>query len=254
MSWLKKRRLARVRPDGRVFDRVLAEFPVLDGLSADDRALLRERATEFLAAKSFQGAAGYEPSADDTLAVAILAAWPVLHLGLDWYRGFHTVILYPGEYLAEVEEIDEAGVVHGGRDRRSGEAWAHGPVVLGMDEVRESGQGEGFNVVVHELAHQIDQLNGAMDGFPPLHRGMPPQRWTDAFSAAYARLEREVDQGMPPSLDPYGLGSPAEFFAVCCEHFFDTPDWLAEQFPALFDQLAQFFGSGLHACRARGGS
>jgi Mlc titration factor MtfA (ptsG expression regulator) len=240
-SWLLRRQPAKVEPDRSAIERVAAMFPVLSALDASDRSLLHERVAELLSVKSFQGAGGYEPTGDDVLAVAVLAAWPLIRLDLSWYRGFHTFILYPGEYLADVEDIDEAGVVHSGRDLRSGEAWVNGPVVLGMDEVYASGQGDGFNVVVHELAHQIDQLNGETDGFPPLHREMPTQRWTEAFSAAFARLEAEVEQGREPSLDPYGLESPGEFFAVCCEHFFDTPDWLSEQYPALFDQLGQFF-------------
>jgi len=241
LSWLLKRRLAPIQPDPDDLERVIEAFPALATLDASDRALLRERAAELLTEKSFQGAVGFEPTDDDVLAVAILAAWPLLYLDISWYRGFHTFILYPGEYLADVEEMDEDGLVHSGRDRRSGEAWANGPVVLGMDEVYASAQGDGFNVVIHELAHQIDQLNGDTDGFPPLHRDMQAPRWTESFSTAFKRLQDEVEKGRPPSLDPYGLESPAEFFAVCCEHFFDTPDWLAEQYPEVFRQLERLF-------------
>jgi len=36
------------------------------------------------------------------------------------------VIVYPDEFLVPYEEEDEAGVVHSGRDLRSGEAWERG--------------------------------------------------------------------------------------------------------------------------------
>jgi len=232
-----------VELDLALYDQVRLRFPALQDLDADERTLLKTRCTEILQAKSFQGAGGFEPRDADRLAVALLAALPVLHLGLDWYRDFHTFILYPAEFIADIEEIDEDGLVHSGRDLRSGEAWARGPVVLAMNDVWESGQGEGFNVVVHELAHQLDQCNGEANGFPPLHAGMDAAAWTDAFSTGYERLLTELEQGLEPSIDPYGAESPAEFFAVACEFFFDVPDWLAEHYPDVHAQLARFFRS-----------
>jgi len=227
--------------DDQGLARVLGRFPALQHLGQDERALLQARSAEILRSKAFQGAGGFEPQADDCLAVAVLAALPVLHLGSDWYRDFHTFILYPAEFLADIEEIDEDGLVHSGRDLRSGEAWARGPVVLAMNDVWDSAQGEGFNVVVHELAHQIDQCNGEANGFPPLHADMDPAAWTRAFSAGYERLQQDLELGREPTIDPYGAESPAEFFAVACEFFFDVPDWLAEQYPEIHAQLARLF-------------
>jgi len=241
LSFFRKRRLQQARPDDHVFAQVVAEFPVLARLSPDQQSCLLERTTEILADKTFQAAGGMALEDDETLIVATMAALPVLELGVDWYRGFHTFIIYPGEFQAEFEEVDEDGVVHRGRDLRAGEAWAHGPVVLGLDEVLASGRGEGYNVVVHELAHQIDQLNGDMDGFPPLHRGMDRQQWVDVFSQAYQRLCTELEQGLEPSLDPYAAESPAEFFAVASEFYFDVPEWLAENHPDLHHQLKRFY-------------
>jgi Mlc titration factor MtfA (ptsG expression regulator) len=242
-SWIQQRRLERARPERGLFDRVVDGVPILVGLGVTDRARLYERCTEILVAKSFQGGGGMVPEDDEVLLVAVLAALPVLELGVDWYRGFHTFILYPAEFVAEMEEMDDAGLVHTGSEVRSGEAWAYGPVVLGMDEVRASGQGDGFNVVAHELAHQIDQLNGDMDGFPPLRAGMDPKRWTTVFTTAYARLVDQVERGVEPSMDPYGAESPAEFFAVACEFFFDVPDYLEMEWPGLFLELEALFRS-----------
>lgn len=225
----------------RLFLSLLEHFPALQWLSDEQRELLHTRSLEILHSKAFYGADGFEPQARDCLAVAMLAALPVLHLGLDWYRDFHTFILYPAEFLAEIEEVDEDGLVHSGRDLRSGEAWPHGPVVLAMPDVWDSAQGEGYNVVVHELAHQLDQRNGDANGFPPLPAGMDPTAWTRAFSSGYQRLLDELEQDLEPSIDPYGAESPAEFFAVCCEFYFDVPEWLAEQFPDIHAQLDRFF-------------
>jgi MtfA peptidase len=244
MMSLFGRRRARARPDPAAVTRVIRQFPTLAELPVEQREQLVTVAAEILADKTFIGAGDFEPSADDILAVALLAAQPVLALGSHCYRGFQTFILYPGEFVAELEEIDEDGLVHSGEEVRAGEAWAYGPVVLAMDEVRASGQGEGFNVVAHELAHQLDQLNGDMDGFPPLPDSMSTRRWTEVFSQAWQRLNDQLDREEEPDLDPYAAESPAEFFAVASELYFDVPTWLAEQHPPLYEQLDRFYRPG----------
>lgn len=225
-------------PDAADFTRVIQRYPAL---ATEEHDRLIAMATEILAEKVFIGAGDFEPSADDILTVAVLAAQPVLELGTDFYSGFHTFILYPAEFVSDLEEMDDDGLVHGGAEIRAGEAWAHGPVVLAMNEVRASAQGEGYNVVAHELAHQIDQLNGDMDGFPPLHAEMDPKRWTEVFSQAWQKLNDQLDHDQEPDLDPYAAESPTEFFAVVSELYFDRPDWIAAQHPALFEQLAYFY-------------
>lgn len=220
---------------------LVAARPALARLDPDTQTTLQALAARILAAKNFVGGAGFEPELDDCLTVALLAALPVLELDLDWYRDFETFILYPGEFLADFEEIDEAGVVHSGRDLRAGEAWHRGPVVLSLEDIAESGLGRGYNVVVHELAHQMDQRNGDASGFPPLHSAMDTAEWTRAFDAGFVRLNAQLNAGDEPWLDPYGAEHPAEFFAVCCEYFFDVPNHLAELNPPIYGQLVRFF-------------
>ncbi|NBB91916.1 MAG: hypothetical protein GVY32_01965, partial [Gammaproteobacteria bacterium] len=132
-------------------------------------------------------------------------------------------------------------VVSHGRDLRAGEAWARGPVVLSMADVMDSAQGQGFDVVVHELAHQIDQLNGDMDGFPPLHPGMDPSDWTRTFSDAFQRINTALDRDEEPPIDPYAAESPAEYFAVTSEYYFDAPEWLERHEPQVFELLRVFY-------------
>lgn len=117
-----------------------------------------------------------------------------------------------------------------------------GPVVLAMNEVWASGQGQGFNVVVHELAHQIDHRNGEANGFPPLADGMDQQTWTDVLTEAWEDLQHQIDNGQAPGIDPYAAEAPAEFFAVTSEVFFDDPASLLRSNPRLHAQLAALYG------------
>jgi MtfA peptidase len=244
-QWREKRWQQKVdaaMPSREAVASVVRHFPVLAAIEGEAAERLRRRAAEILAGKTLLGAAGFEPQFEDCLAVALLAARPVLNLGVECYGEFHTFILYPDEFIAEEEFEDEAGVVSRGRDLRSGEAWARGPVVLSMADVLDSAQGEGFDVVVHELAHQIDQLNGEMDGFPPLHRSMDPDEWTHTFSTAFDRLNQTLDRDEEPAIDPYAAESPAEFFAVTSEYYFDAPEWLEQHEPEVFRLLQAFYG------------
>lgn len=243
-DWLRDRRRSRDRdlvPAPGVFADTLARFPALAGFDEPARERLRELAGELLATRSFHGAGGLDPGYEDCLAVATLAALPALARGLDAYAGLTTFILQPRAYEIEVEEADDFGIVHTGRDLRSGEAWEGGPVVLALEDVWESGQRKGYNVVVHELAHVLDHANPDGEGFPRLPPEVDPREWAREFSAQYARLcalaERE-DEGF---IDPYGAESPAEFLAVACEYFFDWPEQLQAECPVLYRLLKLFF-------------
>jgi len=236
-----QRKVDAAMPPREAVASVARHFPALAAIEGEAADQLRHRAAEILASKTFLGAGGLEPGHDDCLAVALLAARPVLHLGIDAYADFHTFILYPDEFIAEEEYEDEAGVVSRGRDLRSGEAWARGPVVLSMADVMDSAQGQGFDVVVHELAHQIDQLSGDMDGFPPLHRHMDADEWTRTFSEAFERINAALDNEEETPIDPYAAESPAEYFAVTSEYYFDAPEWLGRHEPGVFGLLQRFY-------------
>ncbi|WP_376696972.1 M90 family metallopeptidase [Wenzhouxiangella sp. EGI_FJ10305] len=239
-----QRKVDAAMPSHEDIAAVAKHFPILATLDEESARRLRRRCAEILASKAFLGAGGMEPEYLDCLTIAVLAARPILNLGIDAYADFHTFILYPDEFIAEEEFEDEAGVVSHGRDLRAGEAWARGPVVLSMADVMDSAQGQGFDVVVHELAHQIDQLNGDMDGFPPLRRNMDSADWSRTFSDAFSRLNDALDRDEEPPIDPYASESPAEYFAVTSEYFFDAPDWLEQHEPEVARLLRAFYGDG----------
>lgn len=239
--WRLGRRMAELRPSTADFHAVLRDFPCLAGFDHRQRIHLLDTATRILADKTFVGAGGLQPDYMQCLTVATLAALPVLNLKPRWYADFETIILYADTYTAEIEEVDEAGVVHRGRDLRAGEAWYRGPVVLALSDVAESGQGGGFNVVVHEMIHQMDNRNGDADGFPPLRFGHSARDWSRTFSSAYEAFLEDLDAGRELPLDDYAATSPAEFLAVAGEAFFDCPGHLLSHMPDIYRNLEKFF-------------
>ena len=229
--------------DDTVWRAAIAEFPVFDRLSESERGRLRGLAEKFVRRKSIEGAQGLsiEPWMEAELAAQ--ACLPVLALDLDYYQGWRSLIVYPGGFLVRDSYEDEDGVVHEGFEERIGEAWETGPVILSWEDVDAARRGgdEGFNVVLHELAHKLDALTGSTNGLPPLHRDMKQARWSSVFSEAYDELCRCVEDGDPPPIDEYAAESPAEFFAVASEYFFTLPGALTGAFAPVYEQLALFY-------------
>jgi hypothetical protein len=108
--------------------------------------------------------------------------------------------------------------------------------------------GDGYNVVIHEFAHKIDMQSGEADGVPPLPRSISRTDWEETLLGAWEDFCDEVDASderneeyLPSSLDAYGAESPAEFFAVMSEAFFETPALLLARFPELYSRFAAFY-------------
>ncbi len=259
----RRRRLVDRYPiDDELWDWAIREHAILRRLRSGapgergERERLRELATVFLAEKIFDPVGDLVLDDELRVSVAAQACLPILELGLDWYSDWSTIIVTPKEYDVRKSDVDEAGVVHEYDDEFAGEAFDLGPVALSRADIESSGWGDGYNVVIHEMAHKLDGRDGAYDGCPPLHRGMDLGAWRSAFSAAFVDLRSRLERPEPrrprgskgrggsrrgTRIDPYAAESPDEFFAVCCEYFFEKPALLRSEYPEVFAQLALFF-------------
>jgi hypothetical protein len=228
--------------DDTAWEHLRAHSPLLRTFLGDDAARLRERADAFLRTKGIDAAGGAVVADRERQLIAALAAIPILGLGIDWYDGWYSVIVYPDEFLARHAFEDEAGVVHDGERELVGESWDRGPMILSLRDVLDGASGELIgSVVIHECAHKLDQLNGNVNGFPPLHRGMDAGAWTAAWQQAYDDLVRRVDAGEDTAIDPYAVEEPGEFFAVLSEYFFTEPVLVRDEYPTLYGQLRAFY-------------
>lgn len=252
-SWLRRLR-ATFAPSPRIGDEawggLIARSDLFARLSADDRVGLRALCERFLAGKTFSAAGGHELADDDCLAIAALACLPVLHLGFDHLSGWREVVVYPGEFRVRREHHDEhSGVVTEGDDDLIGEAWERGPVILSWADVATDLERpfDGFNVVVHEIAHKLDALDGAMNGTPRLPASIPRREWIETMQAAYDAFARTVARGRDTAIDPYAAESPDEYFAVLSELHFSDPATLLRAEPAVARLLARFYGSAADA-------
>ncbi|MEG1970829.1 MAG: zinc-dependent peptidase [Burkholderiaceae bacterium] len=244
----------------------LARLPGAAHLTAEQGERLRELTGQLLAAKQMEAAGGLELTPRIEVAIAAQACLPVLELGLAWYRGWTSIVVYPGEFLVHRQHADNDGVVHEFTEPLAGEAWDGGPVIVSWaDAQRATGElGQSYAVVIHEFAHKLDLLNGEANGVPPfdrrLHPGLSPRLWQQALGEALDRFCAELDlieAEIPADLDPesvaadayyvhlpldaYAAQDEAEFFAVSSEAFFIAPQRLQAAFPAWYELLARFY-------------
>ncbi len=229
-------------PDA-LWQRSVERLPFLGWLQEPERQELRALVTQFLDEKEFTATGGLVLDDDMRLSIAIQGCLPVLRLGLDWYDGWVGIVVYPAEFVIPRSIVDDDGVVHEYEEVASGEAWGGGPLLVSWEDVTMAG--EGYNVVIHEFAHKLDMLNGDADGLPPLHAGMSRADWDAALLDAYDDFCAEVDaaetSGRETDIDPYAAESPAEFFAVLSELFFENPALLDTRFPAVYRQFSAFY-------------
>ncbi|MDX1347018.1 MAG: zinc-dependent peptidase [Thiomicrorhabdus chilensis] len=216
---------------------------IFKGLNSVEKAHLRELSVLFLQNKNFIGAQQLQVTEEMKVAVAAQACLPILKLGLDYYDGWHNIILYPSTFKVKRRVIDAIGLVSEQEHLLGGEAWSTGPVIVSWEQVKANlvEPKRGHNVVIHEFAHKLDMLNGVANGLPPLHSGMIRKEWTEAFNSAFSHLLFQTEHGLRPDIDPYAATSAAEFFAVCSEYFFSAPNQLFKKLPEIYHILSLFY-------------
>jgi hypothetical protein len=208
-----------------------------------DRHELLGHIRVFLAEKLFEGCGGVSITDEIRVTIAAQACVLLLHRQSDYFRRLHSILVYPTGFLAKTVKEEGPGMIAEGEEARLGEAWLKGPLVLSWDDVLAdaSGSRSGANVVLHEFAHELDDEDGAANGAPALERGQSYADWARVLGAAYERLRRDVERGRESVLDDYGAESPAEFFAVATECFFEMPVDLQIEQPELYEKLKEFY-------------
>ena len=244
-DWIEARRIKKMGFTTDQWESAIADWPVMERYQGAERDALREMTFRLLARKNVLSGADFQFTDAMCLKFATMACVPILHLGLHWYDHWKTIILYEGDFVPNRPYQTDDGVVHPRSPGLSGEAWERGPVILSWQAICQSGgnsrHGKASNVVIHELAHKIDMLRDGANGAPPMHPDMRPGEWHDIFTAAWDRLENDLQHHRSLPVDDYALTSPAEFFAVCSEAFFESPEIMKEKMPKVYGLLCQFY-------------
>lgn len=193
----------------------------------------------FIDEKEFEGCAGLKVT--DRMKVIVAAQAMLLVLGqkrVHFYPKLWKVELYPTAYrtMSRDGHTVEESV-------RLGESWVGGRMVLSWNHSKQGAYKwkDGQSVVIHEFAHQLDQIDGNADGVPTLENGAAYSAWADTMGRAYTKMLRNIAKDHKTLLDEYGATNPAEFFAVATETFFEKSVQMKKKMPDTYVILKDFY-------------
>jgi Mlc titration factor MtfA (ptsG expression regulator) len=238
----RRRRIVRHPFPSAWRDIVRRRVPLVRELPAAQQLRLKKHIQVLLQEVPFIGCSGLEVTDEMRVTIAAQAAFLLLGRGGS-FGNVRELLVYPGHFVVPRTETAAGGVVHEARDVLAGQSWQRGQVILAWAAVHEGAADphSGANVVMHEFAHQLDQATGAANGAPYVGRGALQQEWACVMNREYMALVAGLGRGEPSLIDPYAATSPAEFFAVATELFFERPGALAAERPALYAQLKRCY-------------
>jgi len=203
----KRRTRLREQPPPVGLEEVLSRNVGLYSLLPDElRADLHGHINVFLNEKRFRGVGGQKITNDVVFTVAGIACMLLLNRQPTYFPGFSSILIYPDTY--ETTQVDYDGAVAGHkRSRRAGESWHRGPVVLSWSDVLHgaSNSEDGYNVVLHEFAHKLDEENSGTNGMPILHEIDHYEEWAEVLGREYKSFGDRVARRKNKVIDDYGL-------------------------------------------------
>ncbi|QYJ07955.1 M90 family metallopeptidase [Qipengyuania flava] len=237
--WRRQRRAKLLASPLGAEQRAVVErlVPLVTRLPAPLRASLEGKMNLFFDQVTFRGINGLEVTEEMRLSIAAQACLLIVNSPA-WYDTLRNVLVYPAAFLTG-RGTPDGELVHDSHHATLGESWAHGPVVLSWDDALHGGldTSDGHNVVIHEFAHQLDGLSGHVNGIPILSKGQRYAGWEQAMLEAYEDHIGRLERGEPTLIDPYGATNHQEFFAEAIVTFFEKPQALRREEPALYVQL-----------------
>jgi Mlc titration factor MtfA (ptsG expression regulator) len=240
LGWLRNRQEAGPVPEA--LWQIMLRRCRFSPRSATTSRRLRSLAEDFLAEKEFTAAGGLELSDAICVSIAAQGCLPILNLGLDYYRGWVGVIVYADEFIIPRSVEDEFGVVHEYQELASGEAWDGGPLLISWRDAQMAAPATTWSSTSSRtsstcsMATRTASRRCRRNFARRLAAGATRQlrrflRWSTRLRTA-ARKPRST---------PMPAENPGEFFAVMSEAFFETPDLLQAEYPALYENLAGFY-------------
>jgi len=193
---------------------------------------------------NWEAARGFDVT--DEIVAAIAAHAALLVAGFEPrtepFRDVTSVIVHAGTIVTHDAVPGPArGVVTDAPRYLAGQAGhGRGPIVLDWRTAEReiADPAGGTNVIYHEFAHKLDQLDGVFDGTPPLGSDESRARWAQTMGTNYRRLRR---RGRDPLVRAYAATNEVEYFAVTSELFFTVPALLHEHHPRVYERLADFY-------------
>ncbi|MCA6501446.1 MAG: zinc-dependent peptidase [Pseudanabaena sp. M135S2SP2A07QC] len=241
VKWQRDRLMAKQFPKSWL-SIIESNLSIYKSLTSEQQKELLGYIQVFLKEKQFIGCLGLQITEEIKVTIAAIACLLLFGDRKTYFPNLRSVLVYPHAYIVN-ELIMNSYVVEERRVARLGESWTRDQLVLSWEQIQQDvlNWKDGHNVILHEFAHQLDQEDGQAEGVPILPRVLDYEVWKQVMSAEYLQLCDRVENGQKTVLDNYGATSPAEFFAVATETFFEKPKQLNQKHEVLYELLQRYY-------------
>ena len=244
-SFRRKKRLQEIskiafKPKHR---KLLLKTTHYKNLSPEDKEKIERSIILFTYTKDFIGVK-MDVTDEMKIVIAFYACLLLLHIETEnCYDNLKTIILYPSPVV--LHDVRNNGGIYTKENFVIDGQSANDTVVLVWHDAKyEAYHLRHDNVIIHEFAHEIDFMDGEIDGVPPIENSKYNE-WTNTLFSDYQKLNnialRNRDWGKYKLLGSYAATNEAEFFAVVTERFFESPHSLKHNFPELYTELKDFY-------------
>ena len=222
----------------------LQKIPHYQHLSSEEKATIEHSIMIFANTKEFIGVS-IEVTAEMKVVIAFYACLLLLHkTTTNCYDNLKTIIVYPSAVAFDNIQAQN-GIYTKEKFLIDGQSANDTVILVWHDAKREAYHLRHDNVIVHEFAHEIDFMDGEIDGVPPIEKSKYDE-WTRVLFGDYKKLNdvalKNREWGKYKLLGSYAATNEAEFFAVVSERFFEAPQSLKKHFPELYAELKEFYG------------
>ncbi|QOP45780.1 zinc-dependent peptidase [Sulfurimonas paralvinellae] len=248
MIFLKVREEKRIqkllaKPFKEEYRKYLQATPHYNRLTQEDKTKIERSITFFTNTKEFIGV-DIEVTDEMKVIIAFYACLLLLHkTTTNCYDNLKTIIIYPNAVAFENVQATN-GIYTKEKFLIDGQSANDTVIIVWHDAKKEAYHLRHDNVIVHEFAHEIDFMDGEIDGIPPIERSKYDE-WSRVLFGDFKKLNnvalKNREWGKYKLLGSYAATNEAEFFAVATERFFESPHSLKKHFPELYKELQDFY-------------
>lgn len=244
-EWRKKKVLANIKtlPFTREYEAIIRKTPHYQKLSPEDQIKLQHSIIYFIHTKEFIGI-GIKITDEMKVVIAFYACLLLIHKETEnCYGNLKSILIYP--YAIMTKQVKSFGGIYTKEQFMiQGQSTNESLVITWHEARKESYQLRHNNVILHEFAHEIDFMDGEIDGIPPIEHSKY-DGWVHIlykeFNALNTVVLKNRNWGKYKLLGAYAASNEAEFFAVVTERFFESPVALKRHFPELYHEFANFY-------------
>lgn len=225
------------------YEDILSNIAQYKKLGDLDKEALQRSILLFINTKEFIGV-HCVVSLEMRLVIAFYACLILLHVSPhNCYENLKTIIIYPNTIITK-EIRSHGGIYTQERFLLEGQSTNDTVIISWHEAKKEAYHLSRHNVIIHEFAHEIDFMDGEIDGIPPLESSKY-EAWAKSLHKNFDKLskvaQKNRDWGKYKLFGEYASTNEAEFFAVATELFFEKPDSLKKSFPDLYHELLEFY-------------